>query len=40
MQRTQPQPQPPTPRTEPLPPAAQQALARLERKLTPRPAGR
>jgi hypothetical protein len=38
MQRTQQQPQPPSPDTEPLPPAAQQALARLERALAPRPA--
>ena len=38
MQRTHAQPHQPSPRTEPLPPAAQQALARLERALTPRPA--
>lgn len=38
MQRTQQQPQAPSPRTAPLPAAAQQALARLERALTPRPA--
>ena len=28
----------PSPRTEPLPPAAQQALERLERAFTPHPA--
>ena len=38
MQRTHAQPQPPTPRTAPLPAAAQQALQRLERALAPRPA--